>query len=231
MPIYNGIEFIEQSVSSILNQTYEEWELLIGINGYSANSTTLQKAQQLYKNNPKIRILDLGITLGKANALNILISYCKYDWIALLDVDDLWHPTKLMIQMYYAINGYIPNNTNMSVNNTNNTNNKIFLDVIGSQCIYFGDKSGSPNIPTGYISNFNIKLFNPIVNSSVIFKKKYAFWIENGIEDYELWIRLWKQKCHIFNCNRILVAHRIHAASAFNSKGHSTLKKDLLNNI
>jgi len=38
MPIYNGIEFIEESVSSILNQTYDQWELIIGVNGHPENS-------------------------------------------------------------------------------------------------------------------------------------------------------------------------------------------------
>jgi len=38
MPIYNGIEFINESVPSILQQTYGEWELLIGINGHPENS-------------------------------------------------------------------------------------------------------------------------------------------------------------------------------------------------
>lgn len=32
MPIYNGIDFIEESVNSIINQTYDKWELIIGIN-------------------------------------------------------------------------------------------------------------------------------------------------------------------------------------------------------
>jgi len=31
MPIYNGIEFIKQSVNSIKNQTYKDWELIIGV--------------------------------------------------------------------------------------------------------------------------------------------------------------------------------------------------------
>jgi len=33
IPIYNGIEFIDDSVSSVLSQTYDKWELLIGVNG------------------------------------------------------------------------------------------------------------------------------------------------------------------------------------------------------
>ena len=38
MPIYNGIEFINESVSSIILQTFGEWELIIGINGHPENS-------------------------------------------------------------------------------------------------------------------------------------------------------------------------------------------------
>ena len=38
LPIYNGIEFIEESVNSVINQTYKEWELLILINGHPENS-------------------------------------------------------------------------------------------------------------------------------------------------------------------------------------------------
>ena len=38
MPIYNGIEFIDESVGSVLCQTFSEWELIIGINGLPENS-------------------------------------------------------------------------------------------------------------------------------------------------------------------------------------------------
>ena len=46
MPIYNGIEFIEESVSSILNQTFTHWELIIGINGHPPNSDVYQIAKE-----------------------------------------------------------------------------------------------------------------------------------------------------------------------------------------
>ena len=42
IPIYNGIEYIDESVSSVLKQTYNEWELLIGINGHPPNSDVYQ---------------------------------------------------------------------------------------------------------------------------------------------------------------------------------------------
>ena len=45
IPIYNGVEFIEESVSSVLNQTYDQWELLIGINGHSQDSEVYKIAK------------------------------------------------------------------------------------------------------------------------------------------------------------------------------------------
>lgn len=38
MPIYNGIEFLDDSLSSIINQTYNNYELIIGVNGNNKNS-------------------------------------------------------------------------------------------------------------------------------------------------------------------------------------------------
>ena len=49
MPIYNGIEFIDESVSSVLRQTYGDWELLIGINGHPPNSDIYIKAKEYEK--------------------------------------------------------------------------------------------------------------------------------------------------------------------------------------
>ena len=44
-------------------------------------------------------------------------------------------------------------------------------------------------------------------------------WIENGLEDYDLWIRLRLKNKKFYNCPQVLVKHRIHNASAFNSGG------------
>ena len=47
MPLYNGIEFINESIASVKNQTYKEWELIIGINGYEENSETFKKQKNM----------------------------------------------------------------------------------------------------------------------------------------------------------------------------------------
>ena len=94
-------------------------------------------------------------------------------------------------------------------------------DIIGTNCVYFGDRSGIiPPIPQYDFSNFNFANGNPIINSSVVVRKKLCWWDSkfNGLEDYDLWIRIRKQNKRFYNCPQILVKHRIHNTSAFNSE-------------
>jgi len=209
MPIYNGIEFINDSVSSVLNQSFEKWELLIGINGHSENSEIYKSAKDFESISDKIRVFDFYKIKGKSNTLNEMIKFCNYDYVAILDVDDIWHYQKLEFQSK-LLNTY---------------------DVIGSNCIWFGDRPGIvPQIPTGDISNFDFSLVNPIINSSSIIKKELCYWNENGIEDYDLWLRLRGENKKFFNFKEILVEHRIHSSSAFNSKGNHNKVDNLLKN-
>jgi len=206
MPIYNGIEFLNESLPTVLYQTHKNWELIIGINGHPKNSIVFQKAKK-YEND-KIKVYDLYNIKGKSNALNEMIKFTSYNWIALLDVDDKWLPKKLEEQVKFIEN----------------------YDVIGTQCKYFGDLNISPAIPTGDISNNNFLRANPIINSSVLIKKDLCFW-ENkwdGVEDYDLWLRLWRQNKRFYNVPQIQVLHRIHKSSAFNAQGNNLLVKKLL---
>ena len=70
IPIYNGIEFISDSVDSVLDQTYTEWELLIGVNGHPKNSDVFKKAKEYENKSKKIRVFDFHDIKGKSNTLN-----------------------------------------------------------------------------------------------------------------------------------------------------------------
>jgi teichuronic acid biosynthesis glycosyltransferase TuaG len=217
MPIYNGIEFMNESVESIIVQTYDSWELIIGINGHPEGSKEYQIAktyENQYKNKKqKITVLDLHFITGKSEALNEMIKYATYNHIAVLDVDDIWNPQKLETQLPFVQEGY---------------------DVVGSRCIYFGKDTHLhgviPTIPTGNISNNDFFEFNPVINSSAIIKKEHCIWdgYWNGIEDYNMWLQLRMMKKQFYNCQQILVKHRIHQASAFNSKGNGNHVPELL---
>jgi glycosyltransferase involved in cell wall biosynthesis len=206
MPIFNGIEFIEQSVNSIIYQRYQRWELLIGVNGHIKNSDVYKVAkafEQKYDNPMKIRVFDLHNIKCKSETLNELKKHCNYEFISLLDVDDIWNKDKLQIQSAF-LNKY---------------------DVIGSNCIYFGDLPGIiPSIPLKDINNFNFTLTNPIINSSCIVRKNLCYWNKFFTEDYDLWLRLKAQHKTFYNCADILVMHRIHNNSFYNSKTRNLVK-------
>jgi teichuronic acid biosynthesis glycosyltransferase TuaG len=207
MPIYNGIEFIDDSVTSILRQSYTQWELIIGVNGHPENSETYQIAKTYSEKDKRIFVYDLHKIRGKANALNEMLQYCNTDHIAILDVDDLWAENKLKMQVPFLEE----------------------YDVVGSRCVYFGDRNDIPYIPVGDISEFDFRQVNPVINSSSITRKELCYWNDNdGVEDYDLWLRLRKQNKKFYNCSNLLVMHRIHSSSAFNSKGHETQKNILL---
>lgn len=209
MPIYNGIEFINDSITSVYLQTYENWELIIGINGHLENSETYNIAKKYENLDKRIKVIDFYSIKGKSNTLNEMLKYCSFDFVALLDVDDIWYNTKLELQSKFLSN----------------------YDIIGSNCVWFGDREGVvPKIPVYDISNFNFAQVNPIINSSSIIRKDLCYWNSNfdGVEDYDLWIRLRKQNNKFYNCPEILVKHRIHNDSAFNSKGNNNKVLSLL---
>lgn len=200
IPIYNGIEFFEECLKSILNQTYNDWEIIIGINGYPQNSDVENLAKEIvykYNSDNKYKILvNYYDTKGKANTLNKMVKDSNYNFIAILDVDDYWLPTKLEEQIHY-LNYY---------------------DVIGTDCSYFGDYNGSPDIPMGDLTNFNFFIVNPIICSSVIIKKELAKWNNIfGVEDYDLWLKLFCNKKLFYNVNKKLCMHRVHKQSVYNS--------------
>jgi glycosyltransferase involved in cell wall biosynthesis len=209
IPIYNGIEFIEESVSSVLNQTYEKWELIIGINGHPENSKVYQIAKEYEKKSNKVKVIDFYTIKGKSNTLNEMIKYCNYNYVAILDVDDIWHNEKFKLQSQ-MLDKY---------------------DVIGSNCVWFGDRNDViPSIPIGDISSFDFSSVNPIINSSSVIRKELCYWNNkvDGVEDYDMWLRLRNQNKKFFNYKEVLVKHRIHTASAFNAKGNDNKVNDLL---
>jgi len=231
MPIYNGIEFMKESVASVFAQqglSPSMWELIIGINGHPKNSPTYIEANEIVRKlrlifvngmDFQVSIIDLyDLTIkGKSAALNKMVnSYTNLqsNWIALLDVDDVWHPHKLMTQIKFLI----------PIKEMNTSIMYPAYDVVGSQSIYFGTDAGkkdglSPEIPVGNLSGFDFLKVNPIINSSVIIRKKYAIWnsAEDGVEDYDLWLSLKLRNCLFYNCPEKLIRHRLHNSSAFNS--------------
>lgn len=95
IPTYNRAHLIERSIRSILNQTYEEFELLIVDDGSTDNTKEVVERIK----DSRIRYIPCGENGGAARARNIGIAEAQYDYIAFQDSDDEWHPDKLEKQM------------------------------------------------------------------------------------------------------------------------------------
>lgn len=199
IPLYNGIEFLHTSLTSIIQQTYKEWNVIIGINGHPPGAPVAAQVSSIISQlgcENRVKVIQLD-TKGKPASMNAMVKYVNTEWVAVLDVDDIWTPNKLAEQMPFLEN----------------------FDVIGAGCQYFENMEGIiPSIPYGNISGYNFFSGNPIINSSVILKTKYLCYNESELlEDYELWLRLcYKESCKFYNVPQILVGHRIHRQSAFN---------------
>ncbi|RDH44962.1 glycosyltransferase family 2 protein [Zooshikella ganghwensis] len=92
MPVYNVEAFVSDAISSVLKQTYTNFELLI-INDCSPdNSINICKRFK----DPRIKIIHHSRNRGLAGARNTGIRNAQGKFIAFLDSDDLWHPDKLL---------------------------------------------------------------------------------------------------------------------------------------
>lgn len=218
MPIFNGLQFLTDSVTSVINQSLKDWELLIGINGYFDAEDNLLSYQDAihslylkqFQDNPKIKTFFYPFK-GKTKTLNALVSEAKYDLICLLDVDDYWFPEKLKKQIKFS---------------------EVY-DVVGSDISYFGEKLGTPSL---FLGRLNPKMFafqNPMVNSAAMLHKQNAIWNESweGLDDYNLWISLLKKDKIFYNIPEILVNHRVHHASYYNNSNEEKRKNLLENQI
>ncbi len=104
MPSWNTAEYIGDSIQSVLNQTYSNWELLIVDDCSSDNTDEVVKSFQ----DERIIYLKNETNSGAALTRNRALREAKGEWIAFLDSDDLWSPQKLEHQIsFMKENGYV----------------------------------------------------------------------------------------------------------------------------
>ena len=95
VPVYNAESFLDDTINSVLNQTYKNFELLL-INDCSTDNS--KKIFDRYKTEKRIRWYDLDHNFGAAASRNKGIKESKGRYICFLDADDLWEPNKLLKQ-------------------------------------------------------------------------------------------------------------------------------------
>lgn len=111
MPSYNTAQYIEESIQSVLDQTYSNWELII------VDDCSTDHAEEIVLSikDDRIRYLKNTCNSGAAVSRNKALREARGKWIAFLDSDDVWHPEKLERQLrFMQEHGYAFSYTNYS---------------------------------------------------------------------------------------------------------------------
>jgi teichuronic acid biosynthesis glycosyltransferase TuaG len=105
-PSFNTDKFIAETIQSVQNQTYQNWEMII-VDDCSADAT-VSIIKQFVKNDNRIRFFQLERNSGAGVAREMALSKANGDYISFLDADDLWKPLKLEKQLQFLKENKIP---------------------------------------------------------------------------------------------------------------------------
>lgn len=207
MTVYNSDKYINDSIKSILKQTYKNFELII-IDDFSSDNTRniLKKIK-----NKKVKVFNLKKKFGRTKALNFGLKKCKFNVVAIQDADDVSHNHRLTECM-----------------NVLNKNENTGLVATDFRII---DKNGNIVSQSEKYSRINkiknIKFINTIAHSSIIYKRnklKNCVYNESYLyaQDYELILRFLKySKIKLLKKNLLKI--RTHSENMSNDKVYSKI--------
>ena len=100
-PVYNAERFLSDTIKSVQNQTYKNWEILLIDDCSKDNSAQIIKEFKKYDN--RIKYIKLKKNSGASVSRNEGIRNAKGRFISFVDSDDIWKPEKLEIQIKYML--------------------------------------------------------------------------------------------------------------------------------
>ena len=182
IPLYNKANYIENTLKSVLNQTFADYEIIVINDGSTDDSVT----KVIGFNDSRIQLFNQK-NQGASVARNLGIEKAKYEYIAFLDADDLWMTNHLEI-----LNGLIQNFPNAGI--FASRYELVFNNGKNDIPTFKGISADYEGIIPDY---FETSLPNPIATSSSIVIPKGVFektgyfkpTISSG-QDVDMWIRI-----------------------------------------
>lgn len=220
-PIFNGEKYILETIQSVLNQTYTNWEMIIVDNKSTDDSIKTIKTIC----DERIIIISLEYNSGgPARPRNIGLDNAKGEYIAFLDADDVWDRNKLKNQILF-----------LKENN---------IEFTSSDCILIDD--GNNEIQLGLLSRFYSKFTkkkslcdvmknNFILTSSVLIEKNLLKKFNEdknyiAVEDFDMWLDVLVNNDNTYKYqNKKLIQYRILEGSISNRK--NVLNQELKANL
>ena len=148
MSIYNAEKTLKKSLESIVNQTYENFEILIADDGSTDN--TLNICEEFLSKYENIKLVVNKKNIGLTKTLNLLIEESKGDYIARQDADDISYNYRITKQLDFLLE-----------------NN---LDVVLSRAKIMNQKRMIPGISYYLPKKLLIKLKNPYIHGTLFIK-------------------------------------------------------------
>lgn len=193
LPVYNAEKYVAEAITSILKQTYTQFEFLI-INDGSTDKS-LQVIQNTIGNDPRVKLVSRE-NKGLSFTLNEAAQIASGDYYARMDADDIALPNRLEKQIKFI--------------------EKHKVDICGTWHQLFGAQTNVIVFPETEDDIRCGLLFNsPFSHPTVILKteliKKLGYRTEfNGAEDYDLWERALRAGYRAYNIPEVLYFYRIH---------------------
>lgn len=94
---YNSEKYISETIESVLNQTYENWEWIISDDGSTDNTVSIIESFK----DPRIKLVQSSQNSGAAVARNKALDLAQGRYITFIDSDDLWKPEFLEKSLHY----------------------------------------------------------------------------------------------------------------------------------
>ena len=183
-PSYNTAQYIEETIQSVLNQTYTNWEMLIVDDCSTDNTDDVVKP---YLSDDRIKYFKNSQNSGAAVSRNYALRVAKGKWIAFLDSDDLWTADKLEKQIAFM------NENQYHFSYTN-------YEEINEQSIPLGVYVTGPRKITKH-GMYNYCWMGCL---TVMYDAEYVGLIQiediKKNNDYAMWIKVCKKTpCHLLN--------------------------------
>lgn len=180
IPTYNHAHFLKKCLSSVINQTFSNWEAVV-VDNYSKDNTV--GVVESF-NDQRIRMVHFSNNGIIAASRNKGMELAKGDYIAFLDSDDFWYKDKLEMSLKYLNNADIVFHT---------------LDVYTKKGKCYYRKARSRHLKTPVFADL-LTNGNPLGNSSVVVRKTIIDAVgrfdENvslvAMEDCDMWLRIAK---------------------------------------
>ena len=213
MPVYNVASYVHEAITSILNQTYPDFELLI-INDGSTDST---RDIVLKFKDPRIRFIENEHNIGLANSLNKGIVLAKGEYIARMDGDDISLPHRLEKQV--AVLDQHPD-----------------IDVCGAGYRFFGAKNATVINPEQHEAIKAGLLFGccvtiPLYRKQSLLKAHLQY--EQAFfpaEDYRFWTQC-VMKLTLYNIPETLFLYRMHSTQVSETMTNQSQMSDKVRSL